>query len=108
MLTKQELLEFLAVLLAFVETNALPAARAGQVLGLSRAAMSRWLRLARAARNDGEVATSVYHHTADPILAKLRTLNELQRTRGLYTAIEQEPSAEKVEHLKRALRGLLL
>uniref|UniRef100_A0A6M3X4Y0 Uncharacterized protein n=1 Tax=viral metagenome TaxID=1070528 RepID=A0A6M3X4Y0_9ZZZZ len=105
MLTKEELAEFLAMLLAFALRNEFSAAMCSKVLGVSHQSTARWISMARGLQNGTEPSATVYRYLAEPAIKKLTTLNELDAERGLFTAIKREKPAKKVEILSGALDG---
>lgn len=109
MFSKAELEQFLAALLAFVTGAGLSAAMSAKVLGASHQSTCRWLTLARAyaaAQTDSDKPkATVYRYLAEPALRKLNRLNELDESRGLYTAIQREKPSGRVDILLAALDG---
>lgn len=105
MLSKEEFLQFLAMLLTFATTNELSASRCSELLGVSHQSTARWMRMARAVGAGDNPGQTVYRYLAEPVTEKLNKLNALDAERGLYTAIRREKPGKKVEILSGALDG---
>lgn len=105
MLTKEELVAFLAALLTFSNSNRLSASMCALLFGVSHPTMARWLRMAR--QGPAENST-VCRYLVDPIITKLDKLNVLNSTRGTFTAIAEQKPRDKVELLRGALAGRIV
>jgi hypothetical protein len=104
MLSKEELVEFLALLLAFTSATRLSAVNASVVLRTSVATMSRWMAAARAAHRK-EPTNSTYHHIARPVADAIKQLNSLNEARGVYEAVSDLPARDRVAALRSILDG---
>lgn len=105
MLSKEEMIVFLAMLLKFSLDNELSATRCGQVFGVSHMSLARWIRFARDASRGIDPPAGIYRYLAEPVELKINKLNALDTANGMYTAIKREKPAKKVEILSRALDG---
>jgi len=104
MLNKEELAAFLALLLAFADTNRLSGTQMAKLFGVSHASTIRWLTLARTT----DPKTTVYNWTAAPIIEKINKLNRIDAERGMYEAISTQKPAERAELLQRVLEDKLV
>ena len=71
-----------------------------KLIGVSHTTTVRWMKMAR-----GEIEGDVYRHMANPIIERLNRADELDKTRGLYTAIKDQRPSAKVESIHRALQN---
>lgn len=103
MLSKEEVVAFLTLLLTFVDQTRLSANAVAALFGISHPTAARWLKAARAL--PVEPTATLYHHMADPVAKKIERLNTLNTERRMFEAVEELPARERLDALKMALRG---